>query len=49
MAAHAAAEERDKDELSVQRLQVVKGSVEAVPLGEKHLEMAAEMGLEVRS
>jgi len=49
MAAHAAAEERGKDELSVQRLQVVKGNVEAVPLGEKHLEMAAEMGLEVRS
>lgn len=49
MSAHAAAEDRGKDELSVQRLQVVKGNVEAVPLGEKHLEMASEMGLEVRS
>lgn len=49
MAAHAAAEKRGKDELSVQRLQFVKGSVEAVRLGKQHLEMAAEMGLEVRS
>ena len=49
MAAHAAAEERGKDELSVQRLQIVNGKVEAIRLGEQHLEMAAEMGLEVRS
>ena len=49
MAAHAAAEERGKDELSVQRLQIVKGDVEAVRLGKQHLEVAAEMGLEVRS
>lgn len=49
MAAHAAAEERGKDELSVQRLQIVKGNVEAVRLGKEHLEVAAEMGLEVRS
>ncbi len=49
MAAHAAAEERGKDELSVQRLQIVNGTVEAVRLGKQHLEVAAEMGLEVRS
>jgi predicted ATPase len=49
MAAHAAAKERGKDDLCVQRLQLVKGQVEAVRLGEKHLELAAEMGLEVRS
>jgi ABC-type branched-subunit amino acid transport system ATPase component len=49
MAAHQAAKERGKDELSVQRLQLVKGNIEAVRLGEPHLEMAAEMGLEVRS
>jgi predicted ATP-dependent endonuclease of OLD family len=49
MAAHEAARERGKDELSVQRLQLVKGNIEAVRLGEPHLEMAAEMGLEVRS
>lgn len=49
MAAHAAAEERGKDELSVQRLQIVKGNIEAVRLGKQHLEVAAEMGLEVRS
>ena len=49
MAAHAAAEDRGKDELSVQRLQFVKGNVEAVRLGKQHLEVAAEMGLEVRS
>jgi AAA15 family ATPase/GTPase len=49
MAANLAAEDRKKDELSVQRLQIVNGNIEAVRLGEKHLEMAAEMGLEVRS
>jgi len=49
MAAHQAAEDRSKDELSVQRLQIVNGNIEAVRLGKKHLEMAAEMGLEVRS
>jgi hypothetical protein len=49
MAARAIAHERSKDELCVQRLQIVKGKVEAVRLGIQHLEMAAEMGLEVRS
>ena len=49
MAAHAAAMERGMDDLCVQRLQLVKGQVEAVHLGKKHLELAAEMGLEVRS
>jgi hypothetical protein len=49
MAANAVASERGQDELSVQRLQIVKGTVEAVRLGVEHLEMAAEMGLEVRS
>lgn len=49
MAAYAAAEERGKDELSVQRLQIVNGKVEAVRLGAQHLGIAAEMGLEVRS
>ena len=49
MAAHEAEKERGKQELSVQRLQVVKGKVEAVSLASPHLEVAAEMGLEVRS
>ena len=49
MAAHTAAEERGKDELSVQRLQIVNGNIEAVRLGKQHLGMAAGMGLEVRS
>jgi hypothetical protein len=49
MAANAVAHERGKDELSVQRLQMVKGNIEAVRLGGEHLEVAAEMGLEVRS
>jgi hypothetical protein len=49
MAAYAAAHERGKDELSVQRLQIVKGNIEAVRLGAEHLEVASEMGLEVRS
>jgi hypothetical protein len=49
MAAYQAAEDRNQDELSVQRLQFVNGNIEAVRLGKKHLEMAAEMGLEVRS
>ena len=49
MAAHSIAHERGSDELCVQRLQLVKRKVEAVRLGLKHLEMASEMGLEVRS
>lgn len=49
MAAFATAEERQKDELAVYRLQRVKGQIEAVRLEAKHLELAAEMGLEVRS
>jgi len=49
MAAHSVAHERGKDELCVQRLQLVKGKVEAVRLGVQHLEIASEMGLEVRS
>ncbi len=49
MAAHSIAQERGKDELSVQRLQIVKGAVEAVRLGGQHLQVAAEMGLEVRA
>jgi hypothetical protein len=49
MAANSAAHERGKDELSVQRLQIVKGKIEAVRLGVQHLEVASEMGLEVRS
>jgi hypothetical protein len=49
MAALRAAEERDKDELMVYRLQRVHEEVEAVRLEAKHLELAAEMGLEVRS
>jgi hypothetical protein len=49
MAAFSAAHEREKDELSVQRLQAVNGKLEAVRLGSEHLELASEMGLEVRS
>jgi hypothetical protein len=49
MAANSAAHDRGKDELSVQRLQMVDGKIEAVRLGIEHLEVAAEMGLEVRS
>ncbi len=49
MAAYSAAHNRGKDELSVQRLQIVNGKIEAARLGAQHLEMAAEMGLEVRS
>lgn len=49
MAAQSIAKERGKDELCVQRLQLVKGQVEAARLGVKQLELAAEMGLEVRS
>ena len=49
MAAFASAGERAKDELGVYRLQRVKGEIEAVRLEAKHLELAAEMGLEVRS
>jgi hypothetical protein len=49
MAAHEAEKERGKQELSVQRLQVVTGNVEAVSLTSPHLEVASEMGLEVRS
>src|SRR5258708_4949842 len=49
MAANAAAHDRGKDELSVQRLQIVNSKIEAVRLGAKHLEGASEMGLEVPS
>jgi hypothetical protein len=49
MAAYEASEARSKDELSVQRLQIVNGNIEAVRLGKQHLGIAAEMGLEVRS
>jgi AAA15 family ATPase/GTPase len=49
MAALRAAEERGKDELMVYRLQRVREEVEAVRLEKRHLELAAEMGLEVRS
>jgi predicted ATPase len=49
MAAHRAASGRGDNELSVQRLQLVNGQVEAVRLGAEHLEVAEEMGLEVRS
>lgn len=49
MAAHEAEKEHSKQELSVQRLQVVNGSVEAVSLASPHLEVASDMGLEVRS
>jgi hypothetical protein len=49
IAAHAVADERGKEDLSVQRLQRVRGEIEAVRLGGKHLELATEMGLEVRS
>jgi len=49
MAAQSIAKERGKDELCVQRLQLVKGQVEAARLGTKQLELAAEMGLEVRA
>ena len=49
MAAHSVAHERGKDELAVQRLQLVKKKIEAFRLGVQHLEVASEMGLEVRS
>lgn len=49
IAAHAADKARAKDELSVQRLQLVKGQVEVARLGAKHLDLAEDMGLEVRS
>lgn len=49
MAAFTSADERAKDELAVYRLQRVKSEIEAVRLEAKHLEVAAEMGLEVRS
>ena len=49
MSAHETEKERGKQELSVQRLQIVKGNVEAVSLASPHLEMASDMGLEVRS
>jgi AAA15 family ATPase/GTPase len=49
MAAFASADERAKNELAVYRLQRVKGETEVVRLEAKHLELAAEMGLEVRS
>jgi len=49
MAAHEAEKERGKEELTVQRMQMVKGEIEAVRLGSPHLDVAAEMGLEVRS
>jgi hypothetical protein len=49
MAALEASKVNLEDELSVQRLQRVKGEIEAIRLSEKHLELAAEMGLEVRA
>jgi hypothetical protein len=49
MAANAVAHARGRDELCVQRLQFVRGQIEAVRLGIQHLDIAAEMGLEVRS
>ncbi len=49
MAANMVARELGQDDLSVQRLQFVQGRVEAVRLGPEQLEVAAQMGLEVRS
>ena len=49
MGAHSVAKEREQDEICVQRLQLVNGQVESVRLGAEHLELASEMGLEVRS
>lgn len=49
MAAQAASKARGHDDLALFRLQRVKGEIEAIRLGGEHLELAAEMGLEVRS
>lgn len=49
MAAQAASQARGQDDLALFRLQRVKNEVEAIRLGGQHLELAAEMGLEVRS
>jgi AAA ATPase-like protein len=49
MAAFTAAAERNKDDLCVQRLQRVKGEIEAVRLDARHLEVARELDLEVRA
>lgn len=49
MASHRVAADRNRDELCVQRLQVVEGEIEAVRLGVEHLQVAAEQGLEVRA
>lgn len=49
MAAQAASQARGQDDLALFRLQRVKGEIEAIRLGGEHLELAAEMGLEVRS
>jgi hypothetical protein len=49
MAAHQADGDRGRDELSIQRLQIVRGNIEAVRLGAQELEVASKMGLEVRS
>ncbi len=43
-----AAKERDKDELSVQRMQVVSGQIEAVALSQETLAYALENNLEIR-
>lgn len=49
MAAQAASQARGQDDLALFRLQRVRGEIEAIRLGGEHLELAAEMGLEVRS
>jgi predicted ATPase len=49
MAAQAASQARGQDDLALFRLQRVKDEIEAIRLGGEHLELAAEMGLEVRS
>ena len=49
MAAQAATQTRGQDDLALFRLQRVKGEIEAIRLGGQHLELAAEMCLEVRS
>jgi hypothetical protein len=48
MAAEAAAQQRGKDELSVQRLQILNGRVEAVALSQETLDYAFKNDLEIR-